>query len=144
MCELVTSGSFHQGQESDCPDKRSRFLIIPHWSLTFFSNLILYLFWCSDTQKPSTLGMKSRASVTVMVTWVCVKESSNIQSGWREGKVNLRETENTQSCNICNTHRHTADSSCPAFKGPDKMPAHYRNRWNMVERSSSLWMAMPM
>lgn len=48
--------------------------------------------------------MKSRASVTVMVTWVCVKESSNIQSGWREGKVNLRETENTQSCNICNTH----------------------------------------
>lgn len=34
--------------------------------------------------------MKSRASVTVMVTWVCVKESSNIQSGWREVKVNLR------------------------------------------------------
>lgn len=33
--------------------------------------------------------MNSRASVTVMVTWVCVKESSNIQSGWREGKVNL-------------------------------------------------------
>lgn len=35
--------------------------------------------------------MNSRASVTVMVTWVCVKESSNIQSGWREGKVNLRK-----------------------------------------------------
>lgn len=27
-----------------------------------------------------------------------MKESSNIQSGWREGKVNLRETENTKSC----------------------------------------------
>lgn len=40
--------------------------------------------------------MKSRASVTVMVTWVCVKDSSNIQSGWREGKVNLRETESSK------------------------------------------------
>lgn len=44
----------------------------------------------------STLGMKSRASVTVMVTWVWTKESSNIQSGWREGKVNLREAVNTK------------------------------------------------
>lgn len=31
--------------------------------------------------------------MTVMVTWVCVKESSNIQSGWREGKVNLGSTD---------------------------------------------------
>lgn len=32
-----------------------------------------------------------------MVTWVCVKESSSIQSGCREGKVNLRkETESTK------------------------------------------------
>lgn len=43
--------------------------------------------------------MKSRASVTVMVTWVCVKESSNIQSGWREGKVNLYESKKkTEKC----------------------------------------------
>lgn len=40
-----------------------------------------------------TFGMRSRASVTVMVTWVCVKESSNIQSGWRDGKVNLGQTD---------------------------------------------------
>lgn len=39
--------------------------------------------------------MNSRASVTVMVTWVCVKESSNIQSGWREVKLNLRGEKNT-------------------------------------------------
>lgn len=44
----------------------------------------------------STLGMKSRASVTVMVTCVWTKESSNIQSGWKEGKVNLREAVNTK------------------------------------------------
>lgn len=44
--------------------------------------------------------MKSRASVTVMVTWVCVKESSNIQSGWREGKVNLRSTDSPMLVHI--------------------------------------------
>lgn len=36
-----------------------------------------------------------------MVTWVCVKESSNIQSGWREGKVNLQKTgENKHQCAV--------------------------------------------
>lgn len=48
--------------------------------------------------------MKSRASVTVMVTWVCVNESSNIQSGWREGNVNLRETESVPSVHNANTN----------------------------------------
>lgn len=37
-----------------------------------------------------TLGINSKASVTVIVTWVCVKDSSSIQSGWREVKLNLR------------------------------------------------------
>lgn len=54
-------------------------------------------FTCSPMHSPlilardaaSTLGTKSRASVTVMVTCVCMKDSSNIQSGCREGKVNL-------------------------------------------------------
>ena len=36
-----------------------------------------------------TLGMKSKARVTVVVTWVCVKDSSSIQSGWRDGNMNL-------------------------------------------------------
>lgn len=67
--------------------------------------------------------MKSRASVTVMVTWVCVKESSNIQSGWREGKVNLRETDKHKITSVHCLYKYTAQGiaqackvSCPAFE----------------------------
>lgn len=82
----------------------------------------------------NTFGMKSRASVTVMVTWVCVKESSNIQSGWREGKVNLRKTENTKSPHIsalgfyCGGYEHIAQVSCPEFERFREILAVYRNR----------------
>lgn len=82
--------------------------------------------------------MKSRASVTVMVTWVCVKESSNIQSGWKEGKVNLRETDNTKSYHIgalrfyCEVYKCAAEGiaqvSCTAFERFKEMLAVYRNR----------------
>ena len=37
------------------------------------------------------MGMKSRARVTVVVTWVCVKDSSSIHSGWSDGNMNLVE-----------------------------------------------------
>lgn len=92
--------------------------------------------------------MKSRASVTVMVTWVCVKDSSNIQSGWREGKVNLGDTEKTKSslvdllCEPSNMLLWEWLSS--VLERFEEMFPVYRNRWNMVESSNSLWMAMPM
>lgn len=97
------------------------------------------MFWPVNLLPISTLGMKSRASVTVMVTWVCVKDSSNIQSGWREGKVNLRETDSSKVM----SHQRSVFET-PAFESFKKVLAGYLKRWNKVERTNSLWMAMPM
>lgn len=71
-----------------------------------------------------------------MVTWVCAKESSSIQSGWREGKVNLGGTPKT---------RVTSSFGPGTLAGAGEAGlGAYLTRWKVVERSSSLWMAMPM
>lgn len=63
--------------------------------------------------------MKSRASVTVMVTCVCVKESSNIQSGWRDGKVNLGSTDGTFL--VHNLSSYTCECDIQSWCVPDEV-----------------------
>lgn len=50
-----------------------------------------------DDSLHSTLGTKSRPSVTVIVTCVWVKNSKSIQSGWIDGLVNLKDTKTNKS-----------------------------------------------
>ena len=56
----------------------------------------VHLSGCVRVFVSSTLGMKSRARVTVVVTWVCVKDSSSIQSGWSDGNMNLGGARKTE------------------------------------------------